>query len=74
MSRILVGLDLSPSSRAALRWAAEQARLTGRRVLAINAVLVTPGLASIGIIGVSESAMGESSIDMPLRTQPLTPI
>ena len=38
MSSILVGLDLSPSSRAALQWAAEQARLTGRRLLAINAV------------------------------------
>ena len=67
MSRILVGLDLSRSSRAALQWAAEQARLTGRRVLAINAVSVPPGLAPIGIIGMSESAMGESGIDMPLR-------
>lgn len=36
MSNILVGLDLSPSSRAALQWAAEQARLTGRRLLAVN--------------------------------------
>ena len=67
MSRILVGLDSSPSSRAALQWAAEQARLTGRRVLAINAVSIPPGLAPIGIIGMSESAMGESNIDMPLR-------
>ena len=33
MSSILVGLDLSPSSRAALQWAAEQARLTGRRAV-----------------------------------------
>jgi hypothetical protein len=29
MSEIVVGLDLSPSARAALRWAAEQARATG---------------------------------------------
>jgi hypothetical protein len=36
MSSILVGLDLSPSSRAALPWAAEQARLTGRRLLAVS--------------------------------------
>jgi hypothetical protein len=36
MSSILVGLDLSPSSRAALPWAAEQARLTGQRLLAVN--------------------------------------
>jgi hypothetical protein len=51
MSSILVGLDLSPSSRAALRWAAQQARVTGRRLLAINAVSVPPSLASLGIIG-----------------------
>jgi nucleotide-binding universal stress UspA family protein len=67
MSTILVGLDLSPSSRAALRWAVEQARLTGRRLLAINAVPIPPSLAPIGIIGMSESAMGESNVDTPLR-------
>jgi nucleotide-binding universal stress UspA family protein len=67
MSSILVGLDLSPSSREALRWAAEQARLTGRRLLAINAVPIPPSLAPIGIIGMSESAMGESTVDTPLR-------
>jgi len=43
MSSILVGLDLSPSSRAALQWAAQQARLTGRRLLPINAVPIPPG-------------------------------
>jgi hypothetical protein len=57
MSSILVGLDLSPSSRAALQWAAQQARLTGRRLLPINAVPIPPGLASIGIIGMPWSAM-----------------
>ena len=67
MSSILVGLDLSPSGRAALHWAAEQARLTGRRLLAINAVPIPPSLAPIGIMGMSESAMGESNVDTPLR-------
>jgi nucleotide-binding universal stress UspA family protein len=67
MSSILVGLDLSPSSRAALRWAAQQARLTGRRLLAINALPIPPNLASIGIIGMPESAIEESNIDDPHR-------
>jgi nucleotide-binding universal stress UspA family protein len=67
MSSILVGLDLSPSSRAALQWAAEQARLTGRRLFAINAVPIPPSLAPIGILGMSESAMEVSDIDVPFR-------
>jgi nucleotide-binding universal stress UspA family protein len=66
MSSILVGLDLSPSGRAALRWAAQQARVTGRRLLAINAVSVPPSLASLGIIGKPVSAV-EESIDAPHR-------
>ena len=67
MSTILVGLDLSPSSRAALQWAAEQARLTGRRLLAINAVPIPASLASVGIIGTPESAIEESNIDVAHR-------
>ena len=67
MSSILVGLDLSPSGRAALQWAAQQARLTGRRLLAINAVPIPPSLASVGIIGMPESAIAESNIDVPDR-------
>ena len=67
MSSILVGLDLAPSSRAALQWAAQQARLTGRRLLPINAVPIPPGLASIGIIGMPGSAMEDSNIDVSHR-------
>jgi nucleotide-binding universal stress UspA family protein len=44
MSSIFVGLDLSPFSRAALQWAAQHARLTGGRLLAINAVPIPPSL------------------------------
>jgi nucleotide-binding universal stress UspA family protein len=36
-SRIIVGVDGSPSSEQALRWAAEQARLTGQHVHAVIA-------------------------------------
>ncbi|MEV0895430.1 universal stress protein [Actinoplanes sp. NPDC049802] len=34
---VVVGVDGSPSARAALRWAARQARLTGGRVYAVTA-------------------------------------
>jgi nucleotide-binding universal stress UspA family protein len=34
-SRIVVGVDGSPSSEQALRWAAEQARLTGQELHAV---------------------------------------
>jgi Universal stress protein family len=67
MSSILVGLDLSPSGRAALQWAAQQARLTGCRLLAINAVPIPPSLASVGIIGMPELGIEESNIDVPHR-------
>ena len=34
MTEIVVGLDLSPSARAALDWAAEHARATGQTLRA----------------------------------------
>jgi nucleotide-binding universal stress UspA family protein len=37
MNKIIVGLDESPASAAALRWAADYARLTGSSVHAIHA-------------------------------------
>ncbi|HEY5978212.1 MAG TPA: universal stress protein [Microlunatus sp.] len=51
MSKIVVGLDLSPSSRAALVWAAGYARLTGQPVLAVHALPVPAALASVGVLG-----------------------
>jgi nucleotide-binding universal stress UspA family protein len=65
MSSILVGLDLSPSGRAALQWAAQQARLTARKLVAINAVPIPPGLAPIGVM--PETGMDESMIDPAYR-------
>jgi nucleotide-binding universal stress UspA family protein len=67
MNNILVGLDLSPSGRTALRWAADQARLTGRTLVAISGVPVPASLAAVGIIGRPESVMDESTIDAPYR-------
>jgi nucleotide-binding universal stress UspA family protein len=38
MSEIIVGLDLSPSARAALDWGAEQARATGQTLRAVHVI------------------------------------
>ena len=38
MTEIVVGLDLSPSARAALAWAAEQARATGQTLRAVHVI------------------------------------
>jgi len=51
MSTIVVGLDLSASSAAALRWAADFARLTGQPVLAVHAMPVSAALASVAVLG-----------------------
>jgi nucleotide-binding universal stress UspA family protein len=67
MSSILVGLDLSPSGRAALQWAAEQARLTARKLVAINAVPIPLSLAPFGVIGVPDTAMDEGNLDPVYR-------
>jgi nucleotide-binding universal stress UspA family protein len=54
VSDIVVGLDLSPSARAALKWAAEQARATGQILRAINAVDVSPAFnIALGMGGVA---------------------
>ena len=47
-ARIVVGVDGSPSSRAALRWGARQAALTGGTV---DAVIVRHAPTSTGAIG-----------------------
>ena len=42
MSRIVVGIDASPASVAALRWAVDQARRSGRSVLAVSVCQIHP--------------------------------
>lgn len=66
MSRIVVGLDLSPSSRAALAWAAAYARLTGQPVQAVHAMPVPASLASVGVLGMP-SVESTDSIDEVYR-------
>src|SRR6476619_6183032 len=51
MSKIVVGLDLSPSSAAALHWAADLARLTGGTIQAVHAMPVPASMASVAILG-----------------------
>jgi nucleotide-binding universal stress UspA family protein len=41
-NEIVVGVDLSPSARAALRWAAQHAKATGQSLRAVHAVDVSP--------------------------------
>ena len=46
--RIVVGLDDTPTSRAALRWAARQARLTGATVRAVHVIDWPIGIEAFG--------------------------
>lgn len=68
MSKIVVGLDASPSSRAALAWAANYARMTGLPVQAIHAMPVPANLASVGMLGESAPEPADS-IDANYRRE-----
>jgi nucleotide-binding universal stress UspA family protein len=67
MSEIVVGLDLSPSARAALRWAAEQARATGQRLRAVHAVDVSPDFNMALGMGAVSALMNASAMDTAYR-------
>jgi nucleotide-binding universal stress UspA family protein len=58
MSEIVVGLDLSPSASAALKWAAEQARATGQPLRAVHAVDVSPAY---------NMALGMGEVSVPME-------
>jgi nucleotide-binding universal stress UspA family protein len=55
MSRIVVGLDDTPTARAALRWAAEQARLTGATVRAVHVIDWPIGIEAYGSVELDEA-------------------
>jgi nucleotide-binding universal stress UspA family protein len=55
MSEIIVGFDESPAAAAALRWAADYARLTGSAVRAIHAAELPYRPASAGVNGIFAS-------------------
>jgi nucleotide-binding universal stress UspA family protein len=65
MSEIVVGLDLSASARAALDWAAEQARATGRTVRAVH-VISASATYSMALGGVAVP-IEPSEMDPPHR-------
>ena len=67
MNEIVVGMDLSPSGRAAVSWAAEHARRTGQTLRAVHAVDVSPALnMPLGMSGVAP-LMKVSEIDTGYR-------
>ncbi len=67
MSEILVGLDMSPASRAALAWAADYARLTGARVRALHALVIPPEVAVAGVLGRPADPVPERNVDVAYR-------
>ena len=52
--RIVVGLDDTPTARAALRWAARHARLTGGTVRAVHVIDWPIGIEAFGSVEVGE--------------------
>ena len=65
MSEIVIGLDLSRSARAALDWAAEHARATGRTLRAVN-VISASATYSMALGGVAVP-IEPSEMDAPHR-------
>ena len=60
MSEIVVGLDVSPASHAALAWAANQARTTGAELRAVHGLLLPATmLASVGWLSVPTAPIGD---------------
>jgi len=57
-NEIVVGVDLSPSASAALRWASEHARATGQTLRAVHAVDVSPNF---------NLALGMGAVAVPLH-------
>ena len=68
MSEIVVGLDVSPASHAALAWAANQARTTGAELRAVHALLVPAAmLASVDWLSVPTSTVGADKAEAAYR-------
>ena len=66
--RIVVGLDDTPTGRAALRWAASQARLTGAAVRAVHVIDWPIGIEAFGSEQVGEDGrLPEEQVSGPYR-------
>ena len=67
MNEIVVGVDLSPSGRAALAWAAEQARATGEALRAIHALDISPAFTMELGMGTQAVSMDAAALDAAYR-------
>src|SRR5687767_3076255 len=67
MNEIVVGVDLSPSARAALSWAAEYARAIGQSLRAVHAVDVSPGFNMAVGMGAVAVPMHAAAMDTAYR-------
>lgn len=67
MNQIVVGVDLTPSARAALSWAAKQARATGQNLRAVHAVDVSPTFNMAVGMGAVAVPMHASAMDTAYR-------
>ena len=66
--RIVVGLDDTPTSRAALRWAARQARLTGGTVRAVHVIDWPIGIEAFGSAELDDDGrLPEEEVSAPYR-------
>jgi nucleotide-binding universal stress UspA family protein len=64
---IVVGVDLSAAARAALRWAAEQARATGQSLRAVHVVDISPDFNMQLGMGAMAVPMNASAMDASHR-------
>ncbi len=68
MGEIVVGLDVSPASHAALAWAANQARTTGAELRAVHALLMPSAMfAAVGTISMPTSGVGADKAEETYR-------
>jgi nucleotide-binding universal stress UspA family protein len=67
MNEVVVGVDLSPSGRAALAWAAEQARATDQALRAVHAVDISPAFAMEVGMGAEAVSMDAAALDAAYR-------
>jgi nucleotide-binding universal stress UspA family protein len=68
LQRIVVGLDDTPTSRAALRWAARQARLTGATVRAVHVIDWPIGIEALGSAETDDDGrLPEEKVSAPYR-------
>ena len=66
--RIVVGLDDTPTARAALRWAARQARLIGATVRAVHVIDWPIGIEAFGSMEVGDDGLlPEEKVSAPYR-------